>query len=89
MRKGAKSTEFAAYVRNETPTAVRIEVPFGTMEAAPRMSNAEHRRLIEHNRARYSADPLEFARENHGETTPSHPPAAAKGDDEIRPSTDW
>ena len=79
MRKGAKSTEFAAYVRNETPTAVRIEVPFGTMEAAPRMSNSEHRRLIERNRARYSADPFEAARDDYAEPTRSHPPASSQG----------
>jgi hypothetical protein len=35
-------------------TPVRLEIPFGTLEAAPRMSNEEHTMLIERNRARYS-----------------------------------
>ena len=52
MRKSARSTEFAAYIRNETPTAVRLQIPFGTMERAPKMTVEEHRRLIERTRRR-------------------------------------
>lgn len=55
MRKRAKSTEFACYIRNTTDSAVRLAVPFGTLESAPRMSAAEERVLVELNRARYSA----------------------------------
>src|SRR3984957_3510679 len=56
MRKSAKTTEFAAYVRNETPIAVPLQVPFGTMEKTPRMTNEQHRRMIELTRSRYSTD---------------------------------
>jgi len=86
MRKREKSTEFAAYVRNETPTAVRLEVPFGTMEAAPRMSNEAYRRLIQRNRAKYSADAEDPER---AADPPPKPRAQLQPDDEIRPSTDW
>jgi len=89
MRKGAKSTEFAAYVRNETPTAVRLEVPFGTMEAAPRMSHAAYCRLIERNRARYSADPLAPERADDLRRAPSQSHADTEANHEIRPSKDW
>ncbi|HEX8167163.1 MAG TPA: hypothetical protein VF601_15445 [Beijerinckiaceae bacterium] len=56
MQKRMKHTEFAAYVRNETATAVRVKVPFGTMESATRMSPDDHRRLIALNTSRYSVD---------------------------------
>jgi hypothetical protein len=88
MHKRNGSTEFAAYIRNETPTAVRLEVPFGTMERAPRMSPEVHRRLVALNRARYSSDPEDLSneepdrRETENITSTSH-------DDDIRPSKDW
>ncbi len=86
--KGAKSTEFAAYVRNETPTAVRIEVPFGTMEAAPRMSPEQHRRLVALKWARYSTDPEDVS--NEAEHAPDRDDLASTiRDDDIRPSKDW
>lgn len=54
MHKRAKSTEFAAYIRNETRTAVKVEVPFGTLESAPRITKEEHKVLIQTNNERYS-----------------------------------
>jgi len=80
MRKHAKSTEFAAYIRNETPAALRLEVPFGTMEAAPRMTTEEHAELIRRNTERYSS------RE---QPKPPKPPPPPIEDEEIRPSTDY
>ena len=59
MHKDSRATEFAAYIRNETPTAVRLKIPFGTIEGAPRMSTDQYRQLIERNRARFSAEPGE------------------------------
>jgi hypothetical protein len=55
MRKHTRSTEFACYVRNYTASAVRLTIPFGTLEAAPKMSSDEHAQLIARNRARYAA----------------------------------
>ena len=82
MRKDDKSTEFAAYIRNETPTAVRLEVPFGAMEAAPRMTKEEHAALIARNVARYSDRPSGVR----GKIDPTPPPDI---DQEIRPSSDY
>jgi hypothetical protein len=59
-RKHGKSTEFACYVRNLTDTAVRVSVPFGTLEDAPRVSDSTHEWLIDQNRARYAVDPYAF-----------------------------
>jgi hypothetical protein len=55
MRKRADCTEFACFVRNMAPTALRLTVPFGTMESCPRMSTEEQVALIALNRSRYSA----------------------------------
>ena len=88
MHKGARSTEFAAYIRNETPTAVRLEVPFGTMERAPRMSTEAHRRLVQWNRARYSTDLEDYAQETDLREKPNAI-TPANGDDDVRPHEDW
>lgn len=55
MRKHDQSTEFAVYIRNETRTAVKVAVPFGTLEAAPRMTKEEHAALMQRNNDRYSS----------------------------------
>jgi len=52
MRKHEHSTEFACYVRNFTPSAIRLSIPFGTMERADRMTDDEHAQLIAGNRQR-------------------------------------
>lgn len=83
MKKHTKSTEFAAYIRNDTPTAVRLEIPFGTLEAAPRMTEEEHRTLIDRNRARYSSD-------FHKPTPPPPPPKTFDpANDSIPRSSDY
>lgn len=82
MTKRPRATEFACYVRNLTPQAIRIEVPFGALEAAPRMSDAEHAELRQRNRTRIAAcrdEPRPAA------TSPDAPePDAATAD-----SDDW
>ena len=57
MAKHAKSTEFACYVRNYTDNAVRLEIPFGALERAPKMNSAEQTQLVARNRERYAAEP--------------------------------
>ena len=54
MKKQDRSTEFACYVRNYTNNAVRLEIPFGSLERSPKMSAAQHAVLIERNRERYA-----------------------------------
>jgi hypothetical protein len=55
VHKHSHSTEFATYVRNLTPAAITLNVPFGSLETAPRMSEAAHAQLIVRNRQRYAA----------------------------------
>jgi hypothetical protein len=55
MRKSARHTEFACSIRNVTPAAVKLTVPFGQMEARPRMSEAELQNLRYRNARRFCA----------------------------------
>ena len=55
LKKTRDYSEFAAYIRNKTGRALTIEVPFGVLEAQPKMTDIEHEALITQNRARYSA----------------------------------
>jgi len=54
MRKKQRSAQFACYVRNLTDQALQLEVPFGTLEGAPAMTEADRGRLIERNRQLYA-----------------------------------
>jgi hypothetical protein len=56
MRKHARHTEFACWVKNATPRPLRLAVPFGQLEGRERMSDAEYAELLALNRSRYSAD---------------------------------
>lgn len=44
--------DFACMVRNVTPRAVRLSVPFGVMEALPAMNDEQYQELLTLNRAR-------------------------------------
>ncbi|MEJ0011269.1 MAG: ATP-binding protein [Bauldia sp.] len=55
-RKHDASSEFACYIRNRTTAAVRLSVPFGTVEGLPRMSAVEHRDIRQRNRERYGVE---------------------------------
>ena len=54
QRKSQRSTQFASYVRNVTPSALALTIPFGELERQSTMTNAAFRRLEEDNRARVS-----------------------------------
>jgi hypothetical protein len=56
MAKHSKSSEFACYVRNYTVNAVRLEIPFGTLERSPKMTPAEQAQLVARNRERYAVE---------------------------------
>ncbi len=46
---------WAAYVKNYTPTALALKIPFGTMEALDTMAEADRLTVREHIRNRYAA----------------------------------
>lgn len=48
---------WAAYVKNHTPHAISLKIPFGTMEALDTMAQAERLTVQKHMRNRYAALP--------------------------------
>ncbi len=70
--RDSQSSNWACYVRNITPHAVSIAVPFFALRDAPKMSEASYQKLLQRNRARYAAVP-ETEQEN------PHPSPSADG----------
>jgi hypothetical protein len=56
MKKRGKSSEFACYVRNYTENALRLEIPFATLEKAPKMTDEAHREVVARSQARFGVD---------------------------------
>ena len=54
MRRRGMRTEFAVWLKNRTPRAVRLSVPLGYLERQPTISETDHTVLIELSRAKYS-----------------------------------
>jgi hypothetical protein len=59
MRRRRDRTEFAAWLKNMTPGAVRLTTPLGYLEREPTSSAEAFERLLEVNRARYCGVPIE------------------------------
>jgi hypothetical protein len=57
QRKSQRSTQFASYVRNVTPSALALTIPFGALERKSTMSEDAYRRLLAVNRTRVSVSP--------------------------------
>ena len=55
MRKRHGRSEFAAYVKNRTETAVRMNIELGHVNARPSLGDEQYQTLINRNRARYCA----------------------------------
>ena len=55
LEKGSGGAQFMSYVSGLLPTAVPVTLPFGVLEALPRMSDADYARLIEPRTARVTA----------------------------------
>ena len=52
LTKEPSQTNFAAYVRNVTPQAMKLTIPFGTAESLPRMSDESFNTLLNESRKR-------------------------------------
>lgn len=55
--KADTGTAFAVHVRHLTPHAVTLRIPFGTLDAQPRMSDTQFAQFIAANRARLAVRP--------------------------------
>lgn len=74
MRKRKDRTEFACWIRNLTPQAIRVEVPLGEVEKMPTLAEADYAALVEANRSRYCAPAIETGpTETSAAPPPQHP----------------
>jgi hypothetical protein len=53
LQKQRDASEFGCFIKNYTNHAVRLTIPFGVIENAPKMSAEEHKALRQRNRERY------------------------------------
>ncbi len=53
MRRRRDRTEFAAWLKNMTPSAVRLTAPLGYLERQPTLTGEAFQRLLDANRSRY------------------------------------
>jgi hypothetical protein len=81
-RKHEASTEFVCAVRNHTDAAVRLAIPFGTLEAMPVMDAPAHQKLRWRNRTRYGTPPSDPASEPARDETPP-PQQPRRNPDEV------
>jgi hypothetical protein len=94
MKKRARSTEFACYVRNYTANAVRLQIPFLSIESAPRMSEEDHATLLTRNRAQYAVQsiapiPQPKSKDPQPETKPQPPPRTGSEEGSTDAASKW
>ena len=53
MKRRQGKSEFAVWIRNQTPRAIRLTVPLGFLERQPILSEEEYEALVDANRRRY------------------------------------
>jgi hypothetical protein len=82
QHKIKNATQFACYVRNMTPNALSLTIPFGALEREPTMTDAAYGRLEEENRLRVSVAPSEPP-----STEIKQPPAATSTDTSHKAGT--
>lgn len=89
QRKQSGSTSFATYVRNITPSALSLSIPFGTLDRMPRMSADAQARLRERNRQRYTVNPKTepVSKDQPASRNPASPTEVSGDDDDWSSGT--
>ncbi|MGE0856857.1 MAG: type IV secretory system conjugative DNA transfer family protein [Hyphomicrobiaceae bacterium] len=88
MSKLKDETQFAAYVRNLTPRAIRLTVPFGTVEGMEEMTEKSFEILREASRRRVSAAYGQADASAGGSDKDTPPPGAAgSANDDNQPAS--
>lgn len=81
-RKHEKATQFACFVRNATPQALSVTVPFGSIEREEMLSESEYWVMREMNKVAVCAD-------EDGETKAGEIPAAIETEEEDTSPQAW
>lgn len=83
MTKQHSQTNFATFVRNVTPQAMKLSIPFGTLENMPRMPNEHFQVLLNASRKRLSPEPVEpTVQKPTSDVTPTPAPTIPLPDDD-------
>jgi hypothetical protein len=97
MKRRDGKTEFAMWIKHETPQAVRLAVPLGFLERQPILLEEEYEQLLAQNRTRYCGTLAEVPKARPAEAPPPTVPAerfspwrdersARKSTEQARPS---
>lgn len=78
MKRRNGRTEFAAWVKNLTPQAIRLSIPLGHLERQPTLSEEAYDGLIEMNRVRYCGTLDEVLRFGFTADAPDEPEPPAR-----------
>ncbi len=88
---------FATYIRDFTPQALALSVPYRDLDALPQLTDAQQEALMARMHALYAFEPERAPpRHTEPESAPQRPRAAptskqpaARADDHTKPATDW
>lgn len=86
VRRRRDRSDFMAWLKNETPTAIRLTTPLGVLERQPTLSDDAFDQLMAMNRARYGGDRALTTPESPPvETAPLPVPPVALATEDTRP----
>ncbi|MDR6624837.1 type IV secretion system DNA-binding domain-containing protein [Caulobacter segnis] len=94
MKRGRGRTEFAAWIRHQTPQALRLSIPLGHVERQPTLTEEQFDTLLARNRERYCGtltdipvlSPASTFDEPPPTPRPTHPPPTEPPSEPVRPA---
>ena len=84
MSKRDAHAEFGAFIRNRTPHAIQVAIPFGTVEAMPQMSDESFDILLNASRHRLSSAYASTNQDNENDQNHTDPQSAADNNSSNR-----
>lgn len=87
--EGQPKLHFAAFIRNFTPSAVALSVPFGRLESMPRMTPAELLQVRSDMRAQYAVPWRETSEPNAEHRAKWHARDSDGAAADVNPASDW
>nr|WP_272886901.1 type IV secretion system DNA-binding domain-containing protein [Phenylobacterium aquaticum] len=77
MKRRPGKTEFAVWIKHQTPQAIRLAVPLGFLERQPLLTEEEYEALLARNRLAYCGTLADAARAQPKRSPPEEPAAEA------------
>lgn len=86
MKRKQGKTEFAVWIKHQTPQAIRLSVPLGFLERQPILVEEEYEALLERNRAAYCGTLADASLARPSFTAPEAEPERAPTSPRTRPT---